>query len=612
MKKILPLLGIALSAAILCGLVFWKERYDISAIKETYRHESKEQANLQAKNVENQLGQIYQGLRTMARLPGVRAIDRYAKNFPDDAHQTMQEIYNNLATNVSMSEVYIAPVDIEPDENDPVTGKLQAPILTFDELIIAKKPDAPEGATEEKKPEVPEIEIYEYRLMKSQMAWFREHVPTESKVEGLHYPALTGPEVITCDNSRYSAQHPNDKDRSGLVYSVPFFGPDGALKGTLSGVILTQVLSEMLTEGYYGLRNVANDYAILPAKNAVAEPTDTHFRAAEPNPDHIFSEVLPLTIVDSGASWVLWVDKPDSNFWERNDVKGVLSFTYCSWGAIVVLALIFGAIVWQRSKVRAHVEAIVEQLDEIADQLQDGATRTSDSSKKLSDSASLQAASLQQTASAVEQISSSSLQNAEYSKQASTLAGDMERSCEKGVASVNQMIDGMKLLQKASENTALVVQRIDEIAFQTNLLALNAAVEAARAGEAGKGFAVVAEEVRALAQRSSKAAHETKEMLDHAQALTGQGVTQSQDVQKALLTMMEGISKSAQHVKQIAQASSEQSKGIKEINGSITGVDKNTQESSLSAQDLADTAAQLEDQATMLSVAVQDLVQVIR
>ena len=61
-------------------------------------------------------------------------------------------------------------------------------------------------------------------------------------------------------------------------------------------------------------------------------------------------------------------------------------------------------------------------------------------------------------------------------------------------------------ISKASEETAMIIKTIDEIAFQTNLLSLSAAVEAARAGESGAGLAVVADKVRNLAMRAADAA----------------------------------------------------------------------------------------------------------
>ena len=82
----------------------------------------------------------------------------------------------------------------------------------------------------------------------------------------------------------------------------------------------------------------------------------------------------------------------------------------------------------------------------------------------------------------------------------------------------------MALIDKSSHKVSDIIGVIDEIARQTNLLALNAAVEAARAGEAGRGFAVVASEVRSLAQRSSQAAKDIKDLITNSNRQVREGV----------------------------------------------------------------------------------------
>lgn len=319
-----------------------KETSELDAAKGRFRQEKHQAAENVASRFESSFGQMYQGLRTMARLPGVRSIDRYAKRFDPNSKTAVQELYNNLSTNVAMSEVYIVPGNLEPDQIDPVTKKPQAPIITFDELILGqnadKKPEEKDG------PKVEEIEIFEYRLMHEQLKWAKASYPNDKSIKGLEFPATSGPEVVTCDNSRYSIKKPDDKDRSGIVYSVPFFAPSGDIKGFVSGIILTHSLTDMFPSGDYALSHESVGYYATNGKPGVATTSKTLAKDGKPDPSLFYSEALPMRVVDASGKWFVWAGAPNSAFWQRADVQNIQATGRMTAFGAILLALCAGAI----------------------------------------------------------------------------------------------------------------------------------------------------------------------------------------------------------------------------------------------------------------------------
>jgi methyl-accepting chemotaxis protein len=98
-------------------------------------------------------------------------------------------------------------------------------------------------------------------------------------------------------------------------------------------------------------------------------------------------------------------------------------------------------------------------------------------------------------------------------ERASEHARDARANARMGSKSMATLQQRMRSLEARSREINQMVTMMETVTFQTKLLSLNASVEAARAGEAGKGFAVVAQEVRALAERSEKAAGKIRDIV---------------------------------------------------------------------------------------------------
>ena len=224
------------------------------------------------------------------------------------------------------------------------------------------------------------------------------------------------------------------------------------------------------------------------------------------------------------------------------------------------------------------------------------ATEISSSTTDLSQRTEEQAASLEETSAAMEEISTTVKKNAENALEANQVTNGTREVADRGGAVVAQAVGAMARIEESSRKISDIISVIDEIARQTNLLALNAAVEAARAGEAGRGFAVVASEVRSLAQRSSQAAKDIKDLITNSSNQVQEGVELVNRAGASLTEIVESIKKVAEIVSEIASASGEQSTGCDQVNAALNQMDQVTQQNSALVEENAAAAKALEQQ----------------
>ncbi|SDY28619.1 methyl-accepting chemotaxis protein [Citreimonas salinaria] len=247
--------------------------------------------------------------------------------------------------------------------------------------------------------------------------------------------------------------------------------------------------------------------------------------------------------------------------------------------AIDSLHDVIAAVTGNTQSISRNAEEIAEAADELS-----GRTET-------------QAATLEQSAAALDQLLASVRSAASNATEADRAVGFAREKAARNDEIMRAAMSAMGAIEKSSDKIADIITVIDDIAFQTNLLALNAGVEAARAGESGKGFAVVASEVRTLAQRSSEAAHQIKDLILGSSVQVKKGAQLVEEAGTALGAVVEQIGEISNLMSGIAAGAAEQSQGLNEINTGVGDLDKVTQQNAAMVQSSATTAHRLRSEA---------------
>lgn len=190
------------------------------------------------------------------------------------------------------------------------------------------------------------------------------------------------------------------------------------------------------------------------------------------------------------------------------------------------------------NKMASDFSSLIQHVHESSDGLALAANNLSSTAGNLHAGSENQTKHAASMATAVDNLNASVGEIAGRAEGTAAAANTARSTTKHGQQVVNQAVAGIrKIADTVSESTAIItslgersdqigriVNVIKDIADQTNLLALNAAIEAARAGEQGRGFAVVADEVRKLAERTTKATSEISSMISTIQEETGNAV----------------------------------------------------------------------------------------
>lgn len=242
----------------------------------------------------------------------------------------------------------------------------------------------------------------------------------------------------------------------------------------------------------------------------------------------------------------------------------------------------------------------MKRIDHNAEGVQKGSMDLAGAAQSLAEGATDQASAVQELTATVTDISEKiqvSAENAEKARVVVENVNDQIIACN---GQMKQNTDAMLKIKEASNKIAEIISSIEEIADQTNLLALNASIEAARAGEAGKGFAVVATQVGILAEQSSEAARNTKDLIQNAILAVEEGTKLTRSTAESLLMVVDNANIVNTSIIEIAKASDNQAEAATQVAEGINQIAGVVESNSAMAQQCAASSEELSNQADLL------------
>lgn len=361
------------------------------------------------------------------------------------------------------------------------------------------------------------------------------------------------------------------------------------IAGIVVIIITIRHLATQLTKPIVALNDVAQELA--------EGNLDVTLDIASENEIGELADSIQKT-VDRLKEYINYIDEISSVLDRLADgkLKFTLKYDYAGEFAKVKTALLH---------ISGSFEQMIKDIIDSSTQVSIGAEELSKAAQNIAEGAMTQAASVQELVATTESVSQQVEENTEDAQKSATETSRVTHMMQDSREQMNQMMEAMNKITETSNEVVSIIKTIEDIADQTNLLALNASIEAARAGEAGKGFAVVASEIGSLADDSSKAANNTRDLIEISLQQIDRGSSLAQNVVQSMQDVLDAVEEVNGMIGKSAENNEAQNQSMEQIRVGIEDISKGVEDNSASAEETSATSQELAAQAATLEELVK-------
>jgi methyl-accepting chemotaxis protein len=262
------------------------------------------------------------------------------------------------------------------------------------------------------------------------------------------------------------------------------------------------------------------------------------------------------------------------------------------------------------SSIRDMVTNILESVENLSAQSEELSASAEEGTASIEGSNELMrkmATNIEQISGSIQEVTAFAQESSSQTEAGSKNIEDTIHSIQEINQSVKKTVEAVTALEKNSEEIGKIVELINNIAEQTNLLALNAAIEAARAGEHGRGFAVVAEEIRGLAEETTKATDNISNLIKQTQNNVETGFEAIKDVEEKAKEGEAIATQTGEVFKVIQGASENTSAQIEETAMSTQELDEETANVMNASEDIENMSVEIANSSQELAAVAEEL-----